>query len=94
MASTGRNLSLYISRIHKYPNGPRINSTKLSQKDIDVIGEELNCDSSPENVHEDGEISPTQAWDKWDFYYKVGHELKILCQYKGFEMPELWELDV
>ena len=94
MSMIRQNLALYISNICRYPNAPRMNISKLSQKDIDHIGEELNCDSSPENVHEDGEISPTQAWDKWDFYYKVGHELKTFCQYKGFEMPKLWELDV
>ena len=64
----------------------------LSQKMVDKIGSSLDCDLSPENLHCDGEISMSEADQKYRFYERVYRDLEKYCLNNWLNTPELYEL--
>jgi hypothetical protein len=46
---------------------------------------------SPENLHCDGEISATQAQNKYDYYGRVIKELDRYCANQSLTMPQVYE---
>ena len=67
-----------------------INTMTKSQGDM-LIGK-LDSEMSPENLHCDGEISYSQAQQKFDYYTGVFEDLKDVYAQKGWDVPEVWEL--
>jgi hypothetical protein len=63
----------------------------LSQKNVDDLARSLDSDLSPENLHCDGEISATQAQNKYNYYGRVIKELDRYCAGQGLTMPVVEE---
>jgi hypothetical protein len=71
-------------------NSPPINFP-LSQVQVNDIANKLDADLSPENLHCDGEISRTQAQNKYNYYGKVIRELDRYCVNQSLTMPQIYE---
>ena len=70
-----------------------INIGNMTQKDVDRIASDLDSKMSPENLHCDGEISPSQARAKAVYYNDVWAELKAVCEHKGLKVPRTYEFN-
>lgn len=66
-------------------------SFPLSQDSINKIGNELDCQMSPENLHCDGEISAHQAEKRGVAVMKTVKDLRRYCKDQNFEMPTMYE---
>jgi len=64
----------------------------LSQKMVDKIAYSLDTDLSPENLHCDGEISMSEANQKYRFYERVYRDLEKYCLKNWLNTPEIYEL--
>jgi hypothetical protein len=64
----------------------------LTQADVTDILRTLDSNLSPENLHCDGEISHSQAMQKYRFYKAVAQELKQYCAKHNLTYTELMEL--
>ena len=64
----------------------------LSQKMVDKIASSLDTSLSPENLHCDGEISMSEANQKYRFYERVYRDLGNYCSKNRLNTPELYEL--
>ena len=89
-----KNLQDYIDRRNQwnsfFPNSKTI-TFPLDQKTVDSLARSLDGDLSPENLHCDGEISATQAQNKYNYYGKVIKELDRYCAGQGLTMPKVYE---
>jgi hypothetical protein len=64
----------------------------LSQKDVDNIARDLDCQLSPENLHCDGEISVAEANRKYIYLEKVYKDLEKYCLENWLTTPVVYEL--
>ena len=55
------------------------------------IAQKIDSELSPENLHCDGEISATQAQNKYNYYGRVIKELDRYCAGQGLKMPVVEE---
>lgn len=81
------NLNRYVDQknfMRTLMGQPAIDAQRLSKEDVDYLTECLSSDTSPENLHCDGEISRAQAMSKQRFYTAVINELKTA----GFAVDE------
>ena len=89
-----RNLKHYIDNRNSwnsfFPNSTTI-AFPLDQNTVNDLARSLDADLSPENLHCDGEISRTQAQNKYDYYGKVIKELDRYCAGQGLTMPTVYE---
>ena len=63
----------------------------LTQLHVNDLAKSLDAKLSPENLHCDGEISATQAQNKYNYYGKVIKELDRYCAGQGLTMPTIHE---
>ena len=63
----------------------------LSQKVVDNIGQSLDSDLSPENLHCDGEISYKEAIKKGNYLNDVLDDLNRYCKSNGLTEPTVYE---
>ena len=88
-----KNLQTYIDQKNAWGNifnKPGI-AFPLSQSQVDGLARSLDGDLSPENLHCDGEISATQAQNKYNYYGRVIKELDRYCAGQGLTMPQVYE---
>ena len=88
-----KNLQAYIDQMNNWGsffNSPQINFP-LSQVQVNDIANKLDADLSPENLHCDGEISRTQAQNKYNYYGRVIRELDRYCVNQSLTMPQIYE---
>ena len=88
-----KNLQAYIDQKNTWGsffNSPQINFP-LSQTQVNDLARSLDGDLSPENLHCDGEISQTQAQNKYNYYGRVIKELDRYCAGQGLTMPTIYE---
>ena len=87
-----KNLNNYINENLMFGGFYGTNITfPLSQKSVDTIARRLDRDLSPENLHCDGEISQTQAQNKYNYYGRVIKELDRYCVNQGLTVPTVHE---
>tara|TARA_R100000935_G_scaffold17039_1_gene33666 strand:- start:8745 stop:9044 length:300 start_codon:yes stop_codon:yes gene_type:complete len=82
-----RKKSKYSYRVHNPLSYP------LTQDNVDEISETLDCNLSPENLHEDGEISQNEAERKYQYYSRVIDELREYCNFHNLNAPRIDEYD-
>ena len=88
-----KNLQNYIDQKNawgKVFNSPAI-TFPLTQAQVDDLARSLDGDLSPENLHCDGEISATQAQNKYNYYGRVIKDLDRYCAGQGLTMPKIYE---
>ena len=88
-----QNLQNYIDQKNawtKFFNSPAV-TFPLTQANVDDLARSLDSDLSPENLHCDGEISRTQAQNKYNYYGCVIKELDRYCAGQGLTMPTVEE---
>ena len=88
-----KNLQNYIDQKNawgKFFNSPAV-TFPLTQANVDDLARSLDSDLSPENLHCDGEISQTQAQNKYNYYGRVIKELDRYCVGQGLTMPVVEE---
>ena len=71
--------------------GSTVVNFPLTQAQVDDLARSLDSDLSPENLHCDGEISATQAQNKYNYYGRVIKELDRYCASQGLTMPTVYE---
>ena len=71
--------------------GSSVVNFPLTQAQVDDLARSLDSDLSPENLHCDGEISATQAQNKYNYYGRVIKELDRYCAGQGLTMPQVYE---
>ena len=88
-----KNLQAYIDQKNTWNAifGQAPMTFPLSQTDADKIASTLDSDLSPENLHCDGDISRTQAQNKYNYYGRVIKELDRYCAGQGLTMPQVYE---
>ena len=64
----------------------------LSQQQVNDLARSLDSKLSPENLHCDGEISHTEAMQKYQFYATVARELEQYCAQNNLKYTEPMEL--
>ena len=87
-------LETYIDRYNQWEaifGGTPI-TFPLSQKVVDDIARRLDGDLSPENLHCDGEISVSEANQKYRFYERVYKDLEAYCLKNWLNTPVIYEL--
>jgi len=89
-----KNLKHYIDNRNQwnsfFPNSKTI-TFPLDQNTVNDLARSLDADLSPENLHCDGEISATQAQNKYDYYGRVIKELDRYCANQSLTMPQVYE---
>jgi len=88
-----KNLKKYIDNTNGWNaifGGPAV-TFPLSQKDVDSIGQSLDSELSPENLHCDGEISYKEAIKKGNYFMNVLDELNRYCKSNGLVEPTVYE---
>jgi hypothetical protein len=89
-----KNLQNYIDNRNQwnsfFPNSTSI-TFPLTQAQVDDLARSLDGDLSPENLHCDGEISATQAQNKYNYYGRVIKDLDRYCAGQGLTMPKIYE---
>jgi hypothetical protein len=63
----------------------------LDAQGAQKIGNKLDSELSPENLHCDGEISHAEAMRKYNFLTTVLDELNIYCDANGIARPTVYE---
>ena len=88
-----KNLQAYIDQKNAWNAifGQAPMTFPLSQTDADKIASTLDSDLSPENLHCDGEISQTQAQNKYNYYGRVIKELDRYCANQSLTVPQIEE---
>lgn len=89
-----QNLKHYIDNRNSWNSffpGSTAITFPLTQAEVNSIAGSLDSDLSPENLHCDGEISRTQAQNKYNYYGKVIKELDRYCAGQGLTMPTVYE---
>ena len=89
-----KNLQHYIDNRNQwnsfFPNSKQI-TFPLTQAEVDDLARSLDSDLSPENLHCDGEISQTQAQNKYNYYGLVIKELDRYCVNQSLTVPQIEE---
>ena len=89
-----KNLQHYIDNRNQwnsfFPNSKQI-TFPLDQKTVNDLARSLDSDLSPENLHCDGEASPSQARRKYAQLQGVLTELRTYCEDRGIDMPHMYE---
>jgi len=62
----------------------------LSQEDVNVLGNKLSNELSPENLHCDGEISRNQAQRKYNKLMNVVKDLNVYAKKNGLCEPNIY----
>jgi len=88
-----KNLETYVEQKNKWNAifGQAAMGFPLSQADADDLMNSIASELSPENLHCDGEISATQAQNKYNYYGKVIKELDRYCAGQGLTIPTIYE---
>lgn len=69
-----------------------IDVNSMSKLQADDLIRKLDADMSPENLHCDGEITHSQAQDKYDYFMAVWQDLRSVYYKKQWTLPPVWEL--
>ena len=89
-----KNLQHYIRHRNSwnsfFPNSKQI-TFPLDQNTVNDLARSLDSDLSPENLHCDGEISATQAQNKYNYYGAVIKELDRYCVNQSLTVPQIEE---
>lgn len=89
-----KNLQHYIDNRNQwnsfFPNTKQI-TFPLTQAEVDDLARSLDSALSPENLHCDGEISQTQAQNKYNYYGLVIKELDRYCVNQSLTVPQIEE---
>jgi len=93
-ATPGNTLTDYVQQMNSWNAifGTEAVEFPLNKESAQTIGNKLDSELSPENLHCDGEISPQQARAKYDFFKLVAEELEAYCKNNGLQMEEVYDL--
>ena len=93
LAQPGNTLTDYVAKMNSwnaiFGTGPV--EFPLTAETAQKIGNKLDSELSPENLHCDGEISPRQAQQKYNFLTLVLDELNIYCDANNIQRPTVYE---
>ena len=93
LAQPGNVLTDYVEKMNSwnaiFGTGPV--TFPLDAESAQKIGDKLDGELSPENLHCDGEISHAQAMKKYNFLTSVLDELNIYCDANNIESPTVYE---
>lgn len=89
-----KNLKAYIDQQNQWNAifGTAPMNFPLSQKDVDNLARDIDCQLSPENLHCDGEISVAEANRKYLKLEKIYRELEQYCLKNWLNTPVVYEL--
>jgi hypothetical protein len=93
LAEPGNTLTDYVAKMNSwnaiFGTGPV--EFPLTAETAQKIGNKLDSELSPENLHCDGEISHAEAMRKYNFLTSVLDELNIYCDANSIERPTVYE---
>jgi hypothetical protein len=69
-----------------------IDINNMSKLQADDLIRKLDSEMSPENLHCDGEITHSQAQDKYDYYMAVWQDLRSVYYKNNWTLPPVYEL--
>ena len=89
----GNTLEDYVAKMNSWNAifGTAAVEFPLTAEGAQKIASKLDGELSPENLHCDGEISPRQAQQKYNFLTLVLDELNIYCDANSIERPVVYE---
>ena len=92
-ATPGNTLTDYVQQMNSWNAifGTEAVEFPLNKESAQTIGNKLDSELSPENLHCDGEISHAEAMRKYNFLTTVLDELNIYCDAIGVERPTVYE---
>lgn len=96
MREPGNVLTNYVEQLNSWNaifNKPGI-EFPLDAQSAQAIGSKIDGELSPENLHCDGEISASQAMQKYNFLTSVLDELNIYCDANAIARPTVYEAQV
>jgi hypothetical protein len=92
-ATPGNTLTDYVNKMNSwnaiFGTGPV--EFPLTAESAQKIGNKLDSELSPENLHCDGEISHAEAMRKYNFLTLVLDELNIYCDANSIARPTVYE---
>lgn len=80
------------NRLREIFKEPKLFISTLSQDNIEELARSIDCKLSPENLHCDGEISRSEAQEKYNYLSRVVMDLERFCAVNNFDMPRIHEL--
>jgi hypothetical protein len=93
LAQPGNTLTDYVAKMNSW--NALFNTAPvqfpLTAETAQKIGNKLDGELSPENLHCDGEISHAEAMRKYNFLTAVLDELNIYCDANSIERPTVYE---
>ena len=89
-----KNLEAYVEQKNKWNAifGQGAMNFPLAQTDANDLMNAIASELSPENLHCDGEITHSQAQDKYDYFMAVWQDLRSVYYKKQWTLPPVWEL--
>jgi hypothetical protein len=94
MATPGDTLTNYVNRMNEWAaivGHPNQVNFPLDAQTAQLIGDKIDGELSPENLHCDGEISNAEAMRKYNFLTGVLDELNIYCDANSITRPTVYE---
>jgi hypothetical protein len=94
MATPGDTLTNYVNRMNEWAaivGHPNQVNFPLDAQSAQLIGDKIDGELSPENLHCDGEISNAEAMRKYNFLTGVLDELNIYCDANSITRPTVYE---
>jgi hypothetical protein len=94
MATPGDTLTNYVNRMNEWAaivGHPNQVNFPLDAQSAQLIGDKIDGELSPENLHCDGEISNAEAQRKYNFLTLVLDELNIYCDANNIARPTVYE---
>lgn len=88
-----KHLTQYVARHNSWQSalGQPTMSFPLSQSNINLLADDIDCQLSPENLHCDGEITLAQAQEKRQYLNRVMTELEQYAERNTMTIPQAWE---
>ena len=93
LAQPGNTLEDYVNKMNSWNAifGTEAVTFPLTAEGAQTIGNRLDSELSPENLHCDGEISARDAQKKYNFLTTVLDELNIYCDANSIARPTVYE---
>jgi hypothetical protein len=93
LAQPGNVLTDYVAKMNSWNSifGTGPVEFPLTAETAQKIGNKLDGELSPENLHCDGEISHAEAMRKYNFLTSVLDELNVYCDANNIERPTVYE---
>ena len=88
-----QNLEAYVDQKNRWNAifGDSAMTFPLSEDAIKSIAQSIDAELSPENLHCDGEASPSAVRRKYAQLQSVLTELRTYCEDRAIDMPQMYE---